>query len=72
MISKGFILVLLSTLLLIAITGTIYVRSHQSNALPTDLYKQFRCDRMTLEALSTDQYCNDYNLYKKDHTAGRI
>lgn len=44
----------------------------ESNKLPTDLYKEFRCDRKTKEALSTDKYCNDYELYKKDHATGII
>ncbi|HYF97105.1 MAG TPA: hypothetical protein VD947_03660 [Patescibacteria group bacterium] len=40
--------------------------------LPSHLYKEFRCNRTTKEALSTDKYCNNYDLYKRDHAAGII
>ncbi|HSW37695.1 MAG TPA: hypothetical protein VLG37_05005 [Candidatus Saccharimonadales bacterium] len=70
--NKGFIYILVGLLLLIGIVSVAYFKSHQDNTLPDDLRKQFRCDRITNEALSTDRYCNDYNLYKKDHAAGII
>lgn len=69
---KWFIFILSSLLLLIAITSALNLKSYQSNSLPKELYNQFRCDRISKETLSTDKYCNDYNLYKKDHAAGRI
>ena len=64
--------ILLGLLSLIIIIGVVYFKSHQDNTLPANLREQFRCDRITKEALSTDKYCNDYNLYKKDRAAGII
>jgi hypothetical protein len=70
--NKGFLVTLVGLLLLIAMTGTVYWKSHLSNELPADLYKQLRCDRVTDEFLTSDKYCHDYSLYKKDHAAGII
>lgn len=44
----------------------------QKLLLPADLRKKFRCDRITLDWLPTDKYCQDYELYKRDHAAGLI
>jgi hypothetical protein len=70
--NRGFVFILLGLIFLISIIGVIYFKSHEDNALPAKLREQFRCDRMTKEALSTDKYCNDYDLYKKDRAAGII
>jgi len=66
--------VLLAILAIILIGGAIilYFVHHQKRRLPDNLYNQFRCGRSTLEYLSTDKYCDDYDLYKKDHAAGII
>jgi hypothetical protein len=70
--SKSFVLMLSGLLLLIGIIGVVYLKSNQDNTLPENLHRQFKCDRVTKEALTTDKYCNDYNLYKRDHKAGVI
>lgn len=70
--NKAFLLILTVLLLLIGITTVVFLRSRQNNELPANLYKQFKCDNPIDEGFSTHKYCNDYDLYKKDHAAGII
>lgn len=64
----GVILVLVFVYILLLLNARIY----ESNRLPDNLRKQFRCDRITADWLPTDKYCDNYKLYERDHAAGKI
>ena len=66
------LIIFLTCVSLIGAGCLIFYKIHHKDPLPSNLYKQFTCDRVIQNALATDVYCNDYDLYKKDHAAGKI
>jgi len=64
-------MIICALLAVIAVLGVI-AANEKTNSLPAGLSEKFGCDRITLDARSTDKYCGNYELYKKDKAAGLI
>ena len=71
---KTVYLFMIAIVCVLAAVLFVYFQNNQTknNMLPSELREQLSCDRLTLDMKSTDKYCNDYKLYKKDHAAGKI
>ncbi len=72
---KRLILVAVILLLSVSLAATLLIAQKQSAKgylSPEEVREKFFCDRMTLDIRPTDGYCNNYELYKKDHDAGII
>lgn len=69
---KRIVLTLLTAIVLAGSALLLFAKNNQSNILPQDLYNKFECGRLTLDERETDKYCENYKLYKKDHSAGKI
>jgi hypothetical protein len=62
----------LAAIIILAATIFLFSKKNQNSDLPPDIYHKLGCDRLTQELRSTDIYCHDYQLYKKDHAAGKV